>query len=62
MLLFLILIIILVIVFPPIALILAGIFLYSLGNKMEKEMKKDNEISKETRMNEYDYQTLEQMK
>jgi len=62
MLLFRILIIILVIVFPPIALILAGIFLYSLGNKMEKEMKKDNEISKETRMNEYDYQTLEQMK
>jgi len=44
------------------SLLLAGIFLYSLGNKMEKEQKKDNEIVKETRMNEYNFQTLEQMK
>jgi len=30
---------------------------------MEKEQKKDdNEITKETRMDEYDFQTLEQMK
>ena len=62
MILILIILGIVIVVFPPIALILAGILLYSLGNKMEKEMKLDNEITKETRMDEYDYQTLEQMK
>ncbi len=60
--LFLVLIIIVLVVFPPAGLLLAGIFLYLLGEKMEKEQKKNNEIVKEIRMDEYNFQTLEQMK
>jgi len=56
------LIIILVIVIPPAGLILAGIFLYSLGSKMEKEQKKDIKITRRIKMNEYSNQILEQMK
>lgn len=61
--LFLVLIIIVLVVFPLAGLLLAGVFLYGLGNKWEKQLKReDTEIVQETRMNEYDYKILKQMK
>jgi len=39
-----------------------GIAVYRIGNKMEKHQRKETEIVREIKMNEYDYQTIEEMK
>jgi len=61
--LFLVLIIIVLVVFPPMGLLLLGVFLYRLGDKWEKQLnREDIEMVQEVRMDEYNNQTLEQMK
>jgi len=60
---FLVLIIIVLVVFPPAGLLLAGVFLYCLGNRWEKQLnREDKEMVKEVRIDEYNNQTLELMK
>ena len=59
---FLVLIIIVLVVFPPAGLLLLGVFFYRLGTRWEKQQKKETEVVQEVRMNEYDYEILEQMK
>jgi len=48
-------------VFPPAGLLLAGIFLYGLGNRWEKQQKKETVMQK-VRMDEYDYQIIAKLK
>ena len=52
----------LVIIFSPAGLILAGIFLYRHGTKMEKQHEEPIVAVRQTRMNEYDHRVLEEMK
>jgi len=58
---FLMVIIVLVIVIPPAGLVAAGVFLYWVGKQWEKE-NKESESVREVRINEYDYEVLEEMK
>ena len=48
-------------VFPPAGLLAGGIWLYCLGCKMEKQQK-ESQLSDEIKINEYDYEVLEEMK
>ena len=52
---------VLMIVLPPAGLFALGIFLYWLGSKMEEEQRK-SEMKHEVRINEYNYEVLEEMK
>ena len=61
MILTLIILCIVTIVFPPAGLLLAGFFIYWLGCKWEKQQKKET-VMQEVRMDEYNYEILEQMK
>jgi len=58
---FLMVIVVLVIVIPPAGLVAAGIFLYWVGKQWEKQQK-ESEVKHEVRINEYDYEVLEEMK
>ena len=61
--LFLILIIIVLVVFPPMGLLLLGVFLYRLGDKWEKQQnREETETVREVKINEYDKEILEKMK
>ena len=62
MLFFLIVIAVLVIVFPPVGLVVAGVWLYWRGTKMEKQHEEHIVTVQPVRMNEYDYRVLEEMK
>ena len=62
MLFFLIVIAILVIVFPPLGLVVAGVWIYWRGTKMEKHHEEPIVTMQQVRMNEYDYRVLEEMK
>jgi len=62
MMLFLLMIIaVLVIVIPPAGLVAAGIFLYWVGKQWEKQ-NRESEVKHEVRINEYNYEILEEMK
>jgi len=61
MMLFILIIIVLVIVIPPAGLVAAGVFLYWVGKQWEKQQK-ESEVKREVRINEYDYEILEEMK
>jgi len=52
---------VLVIVIPPAGLVAAGIFLYWVGKQWEKQ-NRESEIKPEVRINEYNYEILEEMK
>jgi len=52
---------IVMVVFPPAGLLLLGVFFYRLGTRWEKQQKKET-VVQEVRMDEYNNQTLEQMK
>ena len=58
---FLMVIVVLVVIIPPAGLFALGIFLYWLGSKMEKQQK-ESEVKNEVRINEYDYDVLEEMR
>ena len=58
---FLMIIVVLVIVIPPAGLLAAGVFLYWVGKQWEKQNRESENI-KELRINEYDYEVLEEMK
>jgi len=58
----LIVIAVLVIVFPPLGLVVAGVWIYWRGTKMEKPHEEPIVTVQQVRMNEYDYRVLEEMK
>jgi len=62
MIIFLLVIAVLVIVFPPLGLVVAGVWLYWRGTKMEKLHEEPITTVQQVRMNEYDYRVLEEMK
>ena len=59
---FLIVIAVLLIVFPPLGLVVVGVWLYLRGTKMEKPHEEPIVTVQQVRMNEYDYRVLEEMK
>ena len=59
---FLMVIVVLVVVIPPAGLLAAGVFLYWVGKQWEKQQNKESEVKHEVRINEYDYEVLEEMK
>ena len=62
MIIFLLVIVVLVIVLPPVGLVVAGVWIYWRGTKMEKHHEEPIVTVQQVRMNEYDYRVLEEMK
>jgi len=58
---FLMVIVVLVIVIPPAGLVAVGVFLYWIGKQWEKQ-NRESETVREIRINEYNYEVLEEMK